>query len=348
MAYTDTTWAVFELATEALLLARIRSNMLWVKGDEAAQTEIDIGAVLHESPHLKLTDATSYITKVFKDADVPVLRFYYAETGTDAQPGSASTYFYGLLDNGTTTTTLGTMYFVGTNDCKEGVVGFGAGSFTSSAPQMAVGPTKTGLFNVPDTTATLKVTGQVNGATLLRSGSGVITWAEAVPGTATYAGNARANIWKSTKVDDTGAPIVVSSTTKCTNLNVSLLDNLDWHGGLRSEQEGGVTMVSGTAVTLTTVTLNRAGRWLVLGTASVASGLWTRVNFQLRVTGGGTCRVKSGRDDMDDPRSVIGVYTAVAGNETITLDILSDVFWAPSPPASPTAAGELTCIWIGT
>lgn len=105
--------------------------------------------------------------------------------------------------------------------------------------------------------------------------------------------------------------IAVTSTTEVANLNAAALSGADWHAGLTGENTAGQTPDAGgafTDVTSCSVTLDRAGTWLILATMS-----WTTSvgggGGEVRIVVNGAAQTPMARTPTDQAIGPIGAST---------------------------------------
>lgn len=342
-------------------LQQIITNWKQLKGQDTAQTQIDLSATLVSPEFFKSTHASSF-DLVKQTGLLGVSTLCLAATNADTSIGVEDDDYFELYH--AIGIVAGARYDYGHHrwDLTDGEVWYRArGEFSGfTSYNMTISPDgKIGiLFDNPEYELDVGA-GVINiSGSYRQAGTALTDWTETLgpPDRVDWTGPVKL-VGSFTSTVATGtAPLVVASTTECTNLDVEYLAGYGWHPGIQGYGDG----TAGTSDTASDaeVTLNRVGKWFLIGWGEV----WQRhpdddgltVDVKIKTAGGtqigATAQIEfnntvsewSGEHEIKSAM-VFGAYTSGSGT-----DVISITYAIPTATGLDNlCTGRLCAIWLG-
>lgn len=281
------------------------TDLLYLRGQDSGQTSIIHGAPFQLSPdadptYLKSTNATALaLRKRYTSTDgIPEIHLVAEVTAQSEDDLAAAVEIMGVLgDQAGSEATYGLIDANNDAGVGSGFLGLRPLYTDISGPSTGYALTATHENKVGVLTSAPACELDVGSGSINVSGGyyqdGIAltdwTFTGGVPNKVSRTGNALVTgSMISTLASGGVAPIVVSSTTECPNLDVDYLDGYSWNPGVQAW--GDLTDVAGTDTATTASVSITAGEWLILAAGTMqnfASADSGRVcNFKIKTSGG--------------------------------------------------------------
>lgn len=320
-------------------------NFDHLKGAEFGQTETERDCEV-AAPYLQATGSIFDIEKQFAAPDTGGEIHFVADRTVDGeiQDGQSLALAAYLDVDGASAEYLGKVVFTRVSEYERKVEIFTTGS--SVTPALAYDSSGyVALGGVPEAGKSLRIYGALNATGYLLGGASISDWT-AGGGTLDWIGNASASRFRS-RAATGAAPLAVSSTTVCPNVNSWLLDGHQWHPG-QTSASATQTTVATSDTQLHSLTLEKAGYYEVYAVVnvSVVSGD-TAQTFSLKlkdhssVQFGQTCELSASVAGEIHTTALRGFVT-LAASQTVRVTAIK----AGGAGAS-TATAKLVAIWRG-
>lgn len=345
---TPHTWVTGDFVTSADF-DDVRDELLYLKGAEAAQVEIELDCDMSTAVGLGVpsTETYAYLNKFYTSA-TPGEFTFLAQHATTVNDPDFCALIFGFREPAGAIELYSRIRARYGGAVGKGDLSFEArtGAAWDTYPAMTCAIRRVAL-GMSAANYTLDVDGDCNATGY----EGLAIWNQSPVGTASHSGNAIVTSqWLSTLATGTAPIVGQAGAPMCPNLNADNLSGTTWASASLSDTGTDTIATANTPYTLCTVTTTRAGLHLIMGEASIivhASDVGTTYAAVLTNGIGGevfsgvapTAKAKTSGDQVT--LSTVALYVATA-SESLNFEVSKN-----SKAGSSTVGGSMVAIWLG-